>query len=77
MSSFGSINEQVLNASGVGTWVWMLGGGGASPYDLPERVALDARASLARRVGASAVRVPYHDSHTVNRCGAACAHHDS
>ena len=29
MSSFGSINEQVLNASGVGTWVWMLGGGGA------------------------------------------------
>ena len=35
----------------------MMGGGGASPYDLPERVALDARASLARRVGASAVLV--------------------
>ncbi len=33
----------------------MAGGGGASPYVLPERVALDARASLARRVGASAV----------------------
>jgi hypothetical protein len=35
----------------------MMGGGGASPYDLPERVALDALASLARRVGASAVRL--------------------
>ncbi len=32
--------------------VWM-SGGGASPYALPERVALDARASRARRVGAS------------------------
>jgi hypothetical protein len=30
---------------------------GASPYVLPERVALDALASLARRVGASAVLV--------------------
>ena len=28
-------------------------GGDASPFDLPERAALDARASLARRVGAS------------------------
>ena len=28
-------------------------GGDASPCDLPERVALDALASLARRVGAS------------------------
>ena len=36
----------------------MLGGGGASPYVLPERVALDALASLARRVGASAVLLP-------------------
>ena len=33
--------------------------GGASPYDLPERVALDALASLARRVGASAVLLAY------------------
>jgi hypothetical protein len=31
----------------------MMGGGDASPYDLPEREALDALASLARRVGAS------------------------
>ena len=31
-------------------------GGDASPCDLPERVALDARASLARRVGASVAR---------------------
>ena len=46
MSSFGSINEQVLNASAVGTWVWMLGGGGASPYVLPERVALDTSLHL-------------------------------
>ncbi|MGZ3618495.1 MAG: hypothetical protein ACXWOL_17700, partial [Ktedonobacteraceae bacterium] len=41
----------------VGTGERMTGGGGASPYDLPERVALDARASLARRLGASAVLV--------------------
>ena len=33
--------------------------GGASPCDLPEREALDALASLARRVGASAVLVPH------------------
>ena len=36
-----------------------MGGGGASPYDLPDCVAVDALASLARRVGASAVLVPY------------------
>ena len=34
-------------------------GGSASPYVLPERVALDALASLARRVGASAVLLPH------------------
>ena len=30
-------------------------GGGASPYVLTERVAQDAKASLARRVGSSVV----------------------
>ena len=34
-------------------------GGDASPFDLPERAALDALASLARRVGASVALVPY------------------
>ena len=34
-----------------------MSGGGASPCDLPERRALDAQASLARRVGASAALV--------------------
>src|SRR5207237_7760617 len=34
-------------------------GGGASPCNLPERVARDARTSLARRVGSSAVLVPH------------------
>jgi hypothetical protein len=33
-------------------------GGSAAPCDLPERRALDAQASLARRVGARAVLVP-------------------
>ena len=33
----------------------MMRGGGASPYDLPDCVAVDVLASLARRVGASAV----------------------
>ena len=46
---------------GVGTgavWMWCRG---ASPCDLPNCVAVDARASLARRVGASAVLCSPHD----------------
>jgi hypothetical protein len=39
----------------VGTGVVWLLGGGASPCGLPDCVAVDARASLAMRVGASAV----------------------
>ena len=35
-----------------------MGGGGASPYDMPDCVAVDALAPLARRVGASTVLVP-------------------
>jgi len=39
----------------IGTGVVWLLGGGASPCGLPDCVAVDARASLAMRVGASAV----------------------
>jgi hypothetical protein len=35
----------------------MMGGWGATPYDLPDCEAVDAPASRARRVGASAVLV--------------------
>src|SRR5438552_3043399 len=45
-------------------WAWMLGGG-TSPCDLPERVALDAQASLARRVGASAAHA-HHRSFPIS-----------
>jgi hypothetical protein len=51
----GFTNYRVPDAPRVGTWAAWMWRGGASPFDLPERVALDATASLARRVGASAV----------------------
>ena len=55
----------MLDVSGVGAgWAWMLGGG-ASPCDLPDCEAVDARASLARRVGAGAAlahRGPLHSA---------------
>ena len=45
----------VLDASAVGTGAVWTRCGGASPCGLPDCIAVDAPASLARRVGASAV----------------------
>jgi hypothetical protein len=54
-----------MDCVGVGAVEMM--GGDASPFDLPERVALDARASRARRVGASVALVIYDDSFLSHR----------
>jgi hypothetical protein len=45
-----------IEVNGLANFSGLIGvglGGDASPYDLPERVTLDAQASRARRVGAS------------------------
>jgi hypothetical protein len=66
----------VLDTSAVGTGVWMLGGRGASPYDLPERASA-RRVSVVGKVGrcqrCPCTTLHNHTLMSADGCWGACA----